>query len=284
MPDTEFWMSAISNDRAFMKYYRQLTELAVSTFEWHNLPATIDPRFLELSLYACGQCVFFRDEEIGELALRCTAGAPLDVYNVPITRHAYAPNGYRRELNNTDSVLIYNNYLRTNSMLVVEDYARQLWDIDRVIQVNLKAQKTPVLILCDQDQRLTMQNLYKQYDGNIPFIFGNKKLNPQDFTVLKTDAPFVAPSLYDIKSKIWNEALTFLGISNVTYQKKERLNVDEVNRMVGGAVANRYSRLEARRIACKKINQMFGLDVWVDFRDVETSEAAVPAQEGAEDE
>ena len=71
----------------------------------------------------------------------------------------------------------------------------------------------------------------------------------------------------DLKNQIWNEALTYLGISNVSYQKKERLISDEVSRSMGGTVASRYTRLDMRQQACEKINKMFGLDIWVDYRE-----------------
>lgn len=50
-------------------------------------------------------------------------------------------------------------------------------------------------------------------------------------------------------------------------QKKERLVADEVTRSQGGVIASRYSRLEARRQAAKKINEMFGLNIEVDYRE-----------------
>lgn len=146
-------------------------------------------------------------------------------------------------------------------------FARRLYELDRAIDVNAKAQKTPVLIQCDDDQRLTMLNLYQQYDGNQPYIFGNSKLNTKGLTVLKTDAPYVCDKLYELKTQYWNEALTYLGISNINTQKKERMITDEVTRNQGGTVASRYSRLESRREACRKINEMFGLDIWCDYRE-----------------
>ena len=42
---------------------------------------------------------------------------------------------------------------------------------------------------------------------------------------------------------------------------------DEVTRNQGGVVASRYSRLQSRREACEKINAMFGLDIWCDYRE-----------------
>ena len=106
-----------------------------------------------------------------------------------------------------------------------------------------------------------------QYDGNQPFIFGNKALDPKSLQVLKTDAPLVTDKLYQLKTQIWNEALTYLGISNTNTQKKERMLTDEVIRNMGGTIASRYSRLNERRTACDKINKMFGLNIECNFRE-----------------
>lgn len=265
--DTQFGESAYMNNRTYIQYYNRLTELALSMFEWQNLPKTVDQRFLEMCLFSDGMCVFFEDEVLGYLGLRCMIGGKLNVYQIPTDRRAYATNGYQKELDGTNSVIIFNNYLHTNSMLDVEMFSKRLYNLDRAIDVNANAQKTPVLIQCDESQRLTMKNLYKQYEGNEPFIFGSKGLDANGLKVLQTGAPYVGDKLYELKTQIWNEALTYLGISNINVVKKERMITDEVTRNQGGTVASRYSRLESRRQACKQINEMFGLDIWVDYRE-----------------
>lgn len=265
--DTQFIDSAYMNNRTYIQYYNRLTELALSMFEWKNLPKTVDQRFLEMCLYSDGMCVFFEDEVLGYLGLRCMIGGRLNVYQIPTDRKAYATNGYQKNLDGTNSVIIFNNYLHTNSMLDVEMFSKRLYNLDRAIDVNANAQKTPLLIQCDESQRLTMLNLYKKYDGNEPFIFGSKGLDANGLKVLQTGAPYVADKLYELKTQIWNEALTYLGISNINVVKKERMITDEVTRNQGGTVASRYSRLESRRQACKQINEMFGLDIWVDYRE-----------------
>jgi len=265
--DREFWESADLNNASYIQYYDRLTELSISMFEWRNLPDTIDPRFLELTLFANGMAVFFKDEVEGYLALQCAISGPLNVYRIPIRRRAYAVNGYNRELDDTNSIIIYNNMLHKNSMLDVRMFARELYNLDRAISVNANAQKTPILIRCDENQRLTLENLYMDYDGNKPVIYGDKGLNPNALSVLKTDAPYVADKLYTLKTQKWNEALTYLGISNVNITKRERLITDEVTRNQGGTIASRYSRLQSRRMACEQINKMFGLNVQCDYRE-----------------
>ena len=262
-----FWDSAILNNATYDQYVRRLTELSTSMFEWKNLPDTCDERFLEMALLNNGAAVFFKDEVLGYLALEVTLNGKWNVYRVPIERRAYATNGYNKELTIDNSVIIYNNYIRTNSILDIKMFARRLTELDRAIDVNARAQKHPVIILASEEQRLTMLNIYKEYDGNEPVIFGDKNLDLNGITSINTGAPYVADKLYQLKTDYWNECLTYLGISNVNYQKKERMISDEVVRSQGGTMASRYSRLEMRRKAAEEINDMFGLNIEVNFRE-----------------
>ena len=263
----EKWESALLNNRTYLQYYNRLLELAINMYEWKHLPDSVDERFLELTLFSDGMAVFFRDDILGELCLQCMIGGELDVYRIPIDRTAYATNGYQMRLNSQNSVIIFNNYTHTNSMLDVEMYARRLYEIERTIDVNVKAQKTPLIVRATENQRLTMKNLYMQYDGNEPFIFGDNNLDMDAIKVLPTNAPYVADKLNILKRQIWNEALTYLGIENSNTEKKERLVSDEVNSNLGGVAAQRFCRLNARRKAADQINKMFGLNIEVDFRE-----------------
>lgn len=265
------------NIRTYEIYLNQILDIAISRFEWLNLPKTIDERFLEVTL--CnknGMALFFEDKDIGFLTLPCTLAGRLNVYNIPINRRAYATNGYQATRTDEDSVIIYNNMIHngipTYSKLV--QYAKDLCLLDSITMINVNAQKTPLMILSDEKQMLTLKNLYMKYDGNQPFIFGDKNdLNPNSIQALATGAPFLADKIYMLKQNIWNEILTFLGVPNTQINKKERLITDEVNRGLGGVFASRNSGLNARRQACKQINDMFGLDVWVRYReDDETTE------------
>lgn len=261
------------NRLTYVDYLKRLEEIALNMFEWKNLPYDIDPRFLELTLFTQGMAVFFYEEVMERyLALQTMIGGNLDVYRVPKIRRAYAVNGYNKELSDTDSVLIFNNYLREPSFPTVQLYAKRLYEVERAIDVNVKAQKTPIMILCDEGQRLTMKNLYEQYNGNEPFIFGSRALDLQGVKTLQTEAPYVADKLTILKHQYWNEALTFLGVENSNTDKRERLITDEVQSNLGAVQAQRFVRLNMRRQACKQINSMFNLNVWVDFRsDVDTS-------------
>lgn len=257
----------LQNQRTYLQYVNRLTELSISMFDWKNLPDTIDARFLELALFNDGMAVFFKDEVMGYLGLQVMVGGELNVYRIPITRTAFSQNGYRMKLDPDNSVIIFNNMLHTNSILDVQEMSKRLYEIQRTIDVNVIQQKTPKIITCTENQRLVMKNLYAQYMGNEPFIFGDKNLDLSGIKTLDTTSPYVADKLYELKTQYWNEALTYLGISNVNTIKKERMITDEVQRNLGGTIASRYSRLFMRQQACEQINKMFGLNISVDYRE-----------------
>lgn len=260
--------SAKLNRLSFDFYFDRLKELAISMFEWENLPDSMDERFLEMTLFEDGQAIVFRDDVMGMLGLQVMIGGPLNVYRVPISRRAYAVNGYQNpDLTPENSVIVFNNMLRTNSYRDVMFFARKLYEVDRAIDVNVKGQKTPKVILCDENERLTMLNLFMKYDGNQPFIFGTKNLDLKSIQALDTSSPYLSDKLYQLKTQIWNEALTYLGISNVNFNKKERLVSDEVLRNSGSTVSSRYTRLNMREQAADEINRMFGTDIRVRYRE-----------------
>lgn len=265
---TLFGESATVNNLTYMQYLNRLTELSISMFEWKNLPPTVDARYLELHLFETGSMVYFDDDVIGNLCLDCLHSGRLDVYGNPVLRRAYSGyNNYQKLLKESNSVIIWNNYLHTNSILEVKMFARRLYNLDRIIDVNANAQKTPVLIQGTEQQRLTLKNLYKEFDGNSPFIFGDKNLDLNSLKCLQTGAPYVCDKLYNLKQMYWNEALTYLGINNTGAQKRERMLSIESSQAQGGTISSRYSRLQSRREAVEKINAMFGTNIEVNYRE-----------------
>ena len=255
---------------SYQSFYRdRLTDIALSCVKWKNLPEEIDSRFLEWCLFYDGMAIFFKDDITEKfVCIQVMPSGQFNMYRIPKERTAYAVNGYQNsDLNEHNSVIIYNNLLRKPSVQDIEIYAKKLTNIDLTLNVNVNAQKTPIAIICDETQRLTFQQLYQNYAGNMPFIFGDKGLNLDNVKSINTQADYKGEELNKLKTDIWNEALTYLGVSNVQYQKKERINTEEINRSMGGAFASRRSRIKARQNAVEEINKMFGLSIEVDFED-----------------
>lgn len=260
------WESAEQNNETYFMYYNRLRDYALNMFEWTGLPDSINVRFLENTMIDQGKCIFFNDPKFGYLALPVQYGGQVNFYNEP-TSYKAVSIGYNKDLTPDNAVIIWGMYSRLTLHHIITQFARRLYQVERTMDVNIHAQKTPILILAEESQRLTMQNAYMNYDGNEPFIFGNKSgFDKEAFQVFKTDAPFVSDKLQAYKHNLWNEAMTFLGVGNAKQDKKERLVADEVSANDEQIQGSRYIMLNARQDACQEINKMFGLNISVDFK------------------
>ena len=163
-------------------------------------------------------------------------------------------------MKNTHCILVQNNWNGIPTLSTMQLFAYRLYEAERTIDVNIKAQKTPTLILVDEKQRFSLINMYNQYDGNRPVIYGDKNnfSDGSPIQAIKTDAPFLADKLSNYKKEIFNEALTFLGINNIMVDKKERLITDEANSNNELINLNLQSYLAPRQKACEQFNELFG--------------------------
>ena len=264
MTNKETDLSMLINNKTYIDYLNRLRLIATSLFTWDKLDeyaGTGASRFLEQSLYDNGRACFIEDSELGYLALKVNPSDKLNVYNLPTKVLAWSI-GYNKEYAFDDVVYIMNNELQMPTADTIQLMAYRLYETERTIDTNLIAQKTPVLIEGDTKTILTLKNVYMQYLGNTPFIFGNKQFDISNkLNVLKTDAPYLIDKLENHKHEIWNEAMTYLGIDNANTDKKERLITDEVES--NNELINYYLNCfyKTRKKACDEINQKYGLDV-----------------------
>jgi hypothetical protein len=248
----------VLNNRTYIDYFNRLKMLAISIFEWEGLDEIGgNSRFLEMTLFEEGKAVFVNDKELGYLTLRVAPNGKLNYYNLPVSIEAVSIE-YNKKYPMKDVVYIMNNELQLPTSNTIELFARRLYEIERTTEINIKAQKTPVLIAGNERQRLTLQNLYMQYDGNVPFIFGDSDANLENgVKAISTLAPFVADKLTIQKHEVWNDCLTYLGINNANTDKKERLITDEVqsnNELIYFYLNCFY---KTRKRACEEINKKF---------------------------
>lgn len=262
MKENDLTMSI--NNSTYIDYLDRLKLIATSLFTWEGMDEVAGvgaSRFLELALYENGRGVFFKDDELGYMALRVNPNDKFNVYMLPTKVICYSFE-YNKEKEFNDVIYIMNNNLQKPTLETLKLFAYRLFEVERTIDVNLLAQKTPVLIEGDTKTILTLKNVYMQYSGNTPFIFGNKQYDLSNkLSVLKTDAPYLIDKLILYKHEIWDEALTFLGINNANTDKKERLITDEVNS--NNELINYYLNCfyKTRKQACDEINKKYGLNI-----------------------
>lgn len=266
--NSNFEDAMLLNSATYVDYLERMKKIALSMFEWKNLPSSMNARYLEMCLYYKGQAALLYDEDYGFINTQAADSGYINIYGLPTKLNCFSYSFNKmRELYvpgtnlpaEEECILVLNNYQRIGTASTIELYAKRLTEAQRTADINIAAQKTPVLIMTDKNQELTMRNMYAQYDGNSPVIYGDKNLlNTDSIQVVKTDAPFVANDIRVYMQGIWNEFLTFLGIANLD-EKRERLvkaETDSNNELVN---MNMLSYLIPRQEAAKEFNEKFGL-------------------------
>ena len=267
-PKDAFTDAILMNNKTFNDYLDRMRKICLSMFEWVNLPDSMNARFLEQCLYYQGQGALLYDKDYGYLNTMASDGGYINIYGLPteIMCYSYRFN-QRRSLYTTDigeekdkeCILVLNNYDRVPTSYTISLFAYRLAEAQRTADVNIKAQRTPILITTDQKQYYTLKKMYEQYDGNTPAIFADKNvITPDALKALKTDAPMIIKDIMDYKREIWNEFLTFMGISNLS-EKRERMVTSEIDSNNELVNLNLQALLTPRKEACKQFNEKYGL-------------------------
>ena len=266
--NSDFEDAMLLNSQTYVDYLERMKKIALSMFEWVNLPDTMNARYLEMCLYYNGQAALLYDEDYGFINTQAADSGYINIYGLPtkLNCYSYSYNKMRElYIPNTnlpaeeECILVMNNYQRVPTASTISLYAERLAEAQRAADVNIKAQKTPILLLTDKNQELTLRNMYAQYDGNSPVIFGDRNvLADKPIDSINTNAEFVANDIRTYMEGIWNDFLCFLGINNLN-EKKERLITSEANTNNELVNLNMQSYLIPRKQACKEFNDKFGL-------------------------
>ena len=267
-PKDAFRDAMILNSETYTDYLGRMKKICLSMFEWKNLPPSMNARFLEMCLYYNGQAAMLYDENYGYMNTMAADGGYINIYGLPTEVQCYSYRFNQRrslftltsgEEKDKECILVMNNYERIPTQSTVILFAKRLAEAQRTADVNIQAQRTPILIATDQKQYFTLKKMYEEYDGNTPAIFADKNLiDPNSLKAIKTEAPFIAQNIMDYKREIWNEFLTTMGISNLS-EKRERMisnEVDSNNELIN---LNLQALLAPRKEACQLFNEKYGL-------------------------
>lgn len=275
--NNRFIDSAIINDRTYTHYLNVFRKLCLSMFEWVDLPDSMNAQWLEKCLFRNGQATLLKDENYGFINTNCCSNGKINIYGLPTSLNCYSFEFHTTRKLYTglvdskaefdEAILVQNDWDCIPTLASMELFSFRLYQAERVCDINILAQKTPLIITINDTQKLLAENLYNKYDGNQPFIIGDKKQFGEDLLkVLKTDAPYVADKIMEYKKEIWNEALTFLGINNLLVDKKERLISDEANSNNELINLNLQSFFAPRKLACEQFNKKFDTNISVRLR------------------
>jgi hypothetical protein len=248
-------------------YRRQLLSLAENVFEFKGLPEFIDVSYLNAQLVINGSIAFFYDDILGLLALPYSNYGGLDVYGRPKQIQVYSNTGYNKKLNYGEFVIMYDNNGHYPLLADIIQYAERIAMNTRTSDINISQQRTPRFWKTKSENLKSIQDLVNNVDSNAETVISYDNLDLDDTTLVLEPAPFVADKIDQHQEKIWNEFLRLIGISNLSYQKKERNIKDEINAMQGGTIASRFSRFEPRQRAVQQINNKFNMNIEVSYYD-----------------
>lgn len=266
------------NDRTYLDYKSRLKKIATSIFEWKNLPDSMDSEYIEYCLYALGQCALLHTEKYGFINTKATINGNLNLYGLPTALNCYSYGSVQYTRNvyyggeskdiNSECILVKNTQDRNPvpTVATLELFAYRLYQAERTADVNVQNAKRSRLILTSENQRLTMENMFRQYDSNLPYIFGDSdNFKSGSIESLDISSAFIGSDIMKYKKEIWNEALTFLGCDNFS-EKKERLISDEVDTNNEVINLNLMSFLAPRQLACDQFNKKYGTNIEVKVR------------------
>lgn len=178
-------------------------------------------------------------------------------------------NGYEDDTDDdksTEAILVLNNWEGVATATTVELFAMRMAIAERAIDVNIRAQKTPFMVVTNDNERLSMMNALDQVEKNaMALVVERNHFDPESFKTLETQAPYVADKLTDYKRGIWNEFLTFLGVDNIS-EKRERMISAETMSNNECVNLNMMASFKTREKAAREFNQKYGKNVEVKLR------------------
>lgn len=264
-----FFQKVKNSGVEYNTWLQKFANNAISSYRVDGLPLEIDERWVNLKLFENGSVAFFYDDVLERyLCMQYSCLGRFDSYGNPTLIRVFDQwTGYQREIKKGEFVIIWDNQLRVNLYNSFVELAYRLWRIDGTIDVNCVAQKTPVIVQCGENQRLSFKNLIAEVDADSPYVAIGDNLSINDIKSLQLNAPLVSPELLNVQQTLYNRGNAMLGITSVSVQKKERLVTSEVESANADALANRRSRTFARDFASKQIKDTFGIDVTWTFDD-----------------
>lgn len=253
----------------YMSYWiTRLTNIVTNIFEWKNLPKEINQNALEKSIMLGGYAIFFRDAQLETYFALGGALTGVDVYGYPTTARpiSLSANITFPEMTTNECVIIYANKTRTSCEPLIMEYADKLSEIDLAIKLNTMAMKHPVMLKGTEETRQSLETLMRQYEETYYAIITQKSLainGEIDTLNLNVDATEIL-NLQKEKESVMNEFYNIFGIVS-SVEKRERMITGEMNAMMQQGGINRKVWLGTRELACRQINELYGLNVSVDI-------------------
>lgn len=223
--------------------------LATNRFKWES--DEIQPKkqlseYIEKLLFIKGQCALFKDTD-GWKVRCCVPTGGINEYGQPSSFTLTDYNGNNTitvDIDDERFIWIKNNNDCIPTIFWILKYCNRVAKIERTMDLNIDAQKTPYVIETSPEVHLSIQNIFKQIRAMDEVVYVDQKTGIKDnVKVLDLNAPYLVDQLYSQKVNEFNDLLNFLGLNTVK-EKRERLLYDEAR--ISDEITDSYLDMFAR--------------------------------------
>lgn len=250
------------NYDSFSVEFAQLSLMAQNRFKWTSkqiAPYERLSEYIEFLLFWYGQCCVVHEGGIWKVK-QCIANGNMGAYRMPeqFTTRDWG-GGNTKVYNRKDVIWIKNNAACIPTFWLLRHRCDRIAHIERVMDLNIDAQKTPYIIEAQPEVKLSLVNVFKQIRDMFEVVFTNaSKGGIRDkIKVLDLNAPYLVDKLYAQKQNEYNDALNLLGIDTID-EKRERLISQETE--VSNELTENYIDIfyATRKIALEEMQQRIG--------------------------
>lgn len=279
-PETSPWLNGDAR-ALYDHYYSRLAGIAMTRYRWDGLPDSIDPMRLENALVLQGGLAAFthlrqgkelRDGQTEAVLGRFAVGKAVygggqldDLFN-PARYTTYGPNGFggitfttTKPVEEWAGVPIWGDSARMDyDGQTIRMFANRLARASLVVDVNMAATTRGVVVVAEsQDELLTQQTAMETALSGLPTIVAKEQVVANMKALNLGVHPETVERSHVVAMRLWNEALTALGVQAGAAEKEERLTDDEVQAIRGAVQAVRRRTLMPRKLAAQQINRRY---------------------------
>lgn len=246
----------------FNIFFELFSNIALTLFQWENLPETMNAEYLEKCLFTQGRVCAIKNG-VGEIVNLPFTENDIDIYENPKSIIANA-NSIQIERKKGEFAICKNNKLCTPTIVIVNYFCEKLKNIENTIDTNIYAQKMPTVFKGKKEKQKTLLNAFNLFNADQPYIFVDENFSDDvKLETLTSDTKFISKELYDLKDRYKQEFYSFLGINNANTVKAERLITDEVNANNQFISLNFETMLNSRLAFCDEVKKVFDIDITV---------------------
>lgn len=259
------WQSLINTYNININMYFMLS---CNRFKWESkdiAPLNRMSRLIEYYLGTKGQC--FIDLEEMDVKQGVMTGN-FDSYGNPEKFNLMDYNGKHSKIVNADNVIwIKNNDFCIPTIYFIIKYCNRINKIEKTMDLNIDAQKTPFIIETDPLINYSVKNMFNDIENMANCVLIDQKKGLSDnIKILDLNVPFLVNQLYDQKINEENELMRFLGIDTVQ-EKNSHLLYAEIQS--SNEIVDNFTDIfvEQRKTALK-IAKEKGIDLKLSILDI----------------